>query len=179
MIINGIELKAYDDMYYVSRFGDVYSIYSKKFLKHYIDHDGYHRVDIHSKHIKVHKLVYETWKTKVVFGNCIRHLDDDKNNNYIGNLIVGTQKQNIDDCIKNGNRCPHAKSITLLDKEVDRVITFPSIKHFIQYDGHSNKSNSFSKYQKSIWFKNRYEIISVENVETIENYKKLLSQYSE
>ena len=35
--------------------------YSKKFLKHSYDVDGYHRVDIHRKHMKIHRLVYHTW----------------------------------------------------------------------------------------------------------------------
>lgn len=177
MIINGIELKKYDENYYVSKFGDVYSLYSKKFLKHYIDHDGYHRVDIHRKHIKVHKLVYQVWKSKVIFGECIRHIDDDKDNNCIYNLIIGTQQENIQDCIKNGNRLGNYKSITVFDKKENRQITFPSIKHLIEYDGHSNKSNSLYKYMKSKWFKERYDVISVENVETIENYELLKKQY--
>ena len=61
LIIDGKILKSYDNIYYVSEFGDVYSTYSKKFLKHSIDLNGYHRVDIHSKHMKVHILVYLTW----------------------------------------------------------------------------------------------------------------------
>ena len=32
LIIDGKILKKYDDMYYVSEYGDVYSIYCKKFL---------------------------------------------------------------------------------------------------------------------------------------------------
>ena len=75
-------LIGYDENYYISAYGDVYSKISKKFLKHYIDHDGYHRVDIHSKHIKVHKLVYLTWVGEIKNGNVIRHLDDDKDNNF-------------------------------------------------------------------------------------------------
>lgn len=47
MIIDGKEFKKYDNMYYISADGDVYSKYSHKCLKHNIDIDGYHRVDIH------------------------------------------------------------------------------------------------------------------------------------
>ena len=45
-----------DPTYYIGEYGEVYSTYSKKFLKQSIDLDGYLRVDIHGKHKKVHKL---------------------------------------------------------------------------------------------------------------------------
>lgn len=61
MIYNDKEFRSYDDDYYVSEHGDIYSRFKKGCLKHGVDCDGYHRVDIHGKHIKVHKLVYETW----------------------------------------------------------------------------------------------------------------------
>ena len=65
IIINEKLLKKYDDNYYVGEYGDVYSLYSRKFLKHNIDKDGYHRVDIHSKHVKIHKFVYLTGIGKI------------------------------------------------------------------------------------------------------------------
>ena len=104
IIIENKILKPYDKNYYVSEYGDVYSLYSKKFLKHQIDCDGYHRVDIHSKHIKIHKLVYLTWIGNVKKGEQINHKDDDKNNNHYSNLYIGSQKENIQDCIKNNHR---------------------------------------------------------------------------
>ena len=59
LILNGIVFKRYDDCYYVSADGEIFSMYSKKIIKHSIDVDGYHRVDIHGKHMKVHRLVYD------------------------------------------------------------------------------------------------------------------------
>ena len=61
MVIDNVEYAKYDDMYYVSKDGDVYSKYCNRLIKHSIDHDGYHRVDIHGSHVKVHRLVWAAW----------------------------------------------------------------------------------------------------------------------
>ena len=50
IIIGGKILKSFDNTYYVSEYGEIYSTYSKKFLKQSIDLDGYLRVDIHGTH---------------------------------------------------------------------------------------------------------------------------------
>ena len=158
VIINGIELRAFDETYYVSKNGDVYSTYSNKFLKHSIDHDGYHRVDIHSKHMKVHRLVYMTWveNNKDIQVN---HIDDNKDNNSLNNLYAGTQKENISDCIRNGNRAGHIGHITVLDKLTNEILTFSPMSDFIQYCGHQSKSGSVKKFFNKNWFKKRFDII--------------------
>ena len=85
--------------YYVSADGDVYSTFSKKLLKHYIDQDGYHRIDIYlnhkQKHVKIHKLVYLVWVGDIPKGYQLNHIDDNKDNNNYKNLYLGSQKENI------------------------------------------------------------------------------------
>lgn len=60
-ILNDFKPYPYNIAYLIGTNGDIFSTISNKFLKHYIDHDGYHRVDIYSNHVpihtKVHKLV--------------------------------------------------------------------------------------------------------------------------
>lgn len=177
MLINNEEYKSYDDNYYVNEYGKIYSIKLGRELKPNIDCDGYYRVDIYGKHIKVHKLVYLTWIGDIEQGKQINHKDDNKHNNHYTNLYLGTQKENILDCFKNNHRVGNIKSVTLKDNLNNKVITFPSIKEFIKYDGHSNKSNSFSKAKNKLWFKKRYTIINIENVETIERYNELKDNY--
>lgn len=106
LIFNDKIFKPYDNNYYVSNDGDIYSVYKKGLLKHNIDIYGYHRVD-----------------------------------------ILGKQ------------------------------ITFPSVKDFIIYSGHGNKSGSLNKCASKKWFKERYEIIERKSVETIESYNTLINDY--
>jgi len=169
--------KPYDDNYFISAYGDVYSKYSNKLLKHSIDIDGYHRVDIHGKHKKVHKLVYAIWVHPIKKNMQINHYDDNKNNNHWTNLYEGTQKENVYDQFKNNKRVGNIISIRLYDFQIDRIITFPSISHFINYSGHTCTNGAFNKLKKKKWFKSRYIIISKERVETIEQYKSLIKKY--
>lgn len=177
MNYNGKEFKQYDEMYSVSDDGDVYSSHKDGLLKHAIDKDGYHRVDIHGRHMKVHKLVYLTWGGAIPNGMQINHADDNKNNNHIANLYLGTQKKNIDDCLKNGHRVGNIHSVTIYDRCNDAVIMFPSVRDFITYSGRSSTSGSFSKIKGTKWFNNRFTIIEKKGVSTIESYKSIRAMY--
>ena len=103
MIIDNKEYTKIDDNYYISKYGDIYSVRSKRYLKHYINIDGYHRVDLYKKHKKIHILVYRYWIGDIPKGYQVNHKDDDKDNNYIENLYLGTQKENIHDCMNNNH----------------------------------------------------------------------------
>ena len=171
LIINEKIFKPYDESYYVSEDGDVFSLYSKKILKHTIDHDGYHRVDIHGKHIKIHKLVYLTWIGDLRQGEQINHKNDDKNNNHYTNLYAGTQKENIQDCISNGHRMGNIWYLTVYDKDTKKIITFCPASDFIEYSGHSCRNRSIKRMFNRNWFKKRYTIIDYKkkSVTTIED----------
>lgn len=166
MTINGIQYKKFNNDYYVSEFGDVYSCLSNKNLKHYIDKDGYHRVDIYinhkPKHFKVHKLVYLTWKGKIEQGKQINHYDDDKNNNHYTNLYLGTQKDNVLDCIKNGHKYINAHTIVIYDKKINKILCFSPMSDFLKYAGHPQSNGGVSRVFDKKWFKENYELIYIE-----------------
>lgn len=172
VVIDGKILKSYDELYLVSEYGDVYSTKYKKFLKHYITIHGYHRVDIHKKHIHVHKLVYLVWVGKIPKGLQINHIDDNKDNNHYSNLYVGSQKENILDCIKNNHRCGNVSKLIVFDKEVGKELTFCPATDFIKYSGHSCISRSLKKMMSKNWFKNRYTVIEYRK---ISNKEELIS----
>ena len=176
LIINEKVFKQYDKDYYVSEDGDVFSLYSKKILKHYIDLDGYHRVDIHSKHMKVHKLVYLVWVGNIHKGEQVNHIDDNKDNNNYTNLYVGSQKENIHDCMNNGHRQGNIWYLTVYDKEKDSMISFCPASQFIQYCGHPCHNQSVKRMFNKNWFKKRYEIIDYrkKSVTTIADECKLV-----
>lgn len=178
LIYNNIEFKSYDEMYYVSQNGDIFSTYKKGLLKHYIDNDGYHRVDIHSKHMKVHKLVFLVWNGDIPEDKQVNHYDDNKDNNNCTNLYLGDQKENIDDCIRNNHRIGNINPILIYDKKIEKEILFPSIKDFIEYTGHHITNGSISKLINRKWFKERFDIIKREGVTTIESYKSIRADYN-
>lgn len=178
MYYNNIEFKPYDDCYYVSANGDVFSKYKNGLLKHYIDLDGYHRVDIHGTHKKIHRMVYLVWNGQIPEGMQVNHYDDNKDNNNKDNLYVGSQKENISDCCKNKHRVGNINSITVYDKEKQIIINFPTIKDFILYTEHSIQNGSLSHIKNKKWFMQRFDIIEKKSVTTIESYKSIRANYN-
>ena len=170
MVLSGIEFRKYDDNYYVSADGEIYSVYLGRCLKHGIDHDGYHRVDIHGAHMKVHKLVYLTWYGDVPEGKQINHVDDNKDNNSYYNLYLGDQLENIADCIMNEHRCGNVFSVAVLNKETGCIEQYPMIKDFLESTGHPVGNGSLSKVKHRKWFVEKYVIL---NLERCRDYRKL------
>lgn len=162
MIIDEKEYRPYDDFYFVSDCGEIWSKYSNKILKHSIDLDGYHRVDIHGKHMKVHKLVFLTWVGPIDDEMQINHADDDKNNNFYKNLYLGTQQDNIRDCIYNGHRVGNTMRLTVLEKSTNNILEFEPAKTFFEYCGHSGINGGISRVITRKWFKQQYKFIGLE-----------------
>ncbi len=71
------------------------------------DRYGHHRLELDGITRKVHQLVAAAFiplPTNVNDAQCIRHIDDDKNNNRADNLCWGTHSQNLIDAYRNGRR---------------------------------------------------------------------------
>lgn len=78
-----------------------------KILTGYLNNSGYkvHSVHIDGKHWKfsAHALQAYTKFGDIIFETeCIRHLDDNKENNSFDNIDVGSNADNFQDSIKNG-----------------------------------------------------------------------------
>ena len=172
-IINGEEFKQcpINPIYYISRKGQIYSEFKKKFLTWNIDWLGYPRVDIcvdgKQKHFKVHRLVWITWIGNLKKDEQLNHKDDDKLNPSLDNLYIGTQKENIRDCINNGHRCGYVFSLRVFDRETGKIETFCPANKFIEYSGHSCASGSIVKMMRRNWFKSRYEVIYFKQIESV------------
>lgn len=77
----------------------------KRELKNQINNKhGHLKISLGRKNqLLVHRLVYETFAGDIPKGFYVRHLNDVPNDNRIENLAVGTQIDNMQDCIKLGN----------------------------------------------------------------------------
>jgi hypothetical protein len=179
IILNKKVFKKFDENYYISSDGQVYSLYSKKILKWNYDCDGYPRVDIHGKHKKIHLLVYKVWVGNIPEGQQVNHIDDDKNNPSVDNLYIGTQKDNKRDCINNGHCVANTYYITVFDKDIGKVLTFCPANKFIEYSGHSNKNGSIKKFFNKNWFKKRYEVIEYKNISNFDMLKSVTTMADE
>lgn len=90
------DIKGYEGLYQVSNLGNVKSLKTNKILKKI--QGQYYNVGLYNnrikKHIKIHRLVAETFLSNLNNYDCINHKDENKFNNNVENLEWCTKKQN-------------------------------------------------------------------------------------
>lgn len=149
--------------YYASEDGQIYSLYSDIILDPYITNSGHKRVDIYHdgkcRHEFVHRIVYECWVGKIPEGLQINHKNDNKDDNHYSNLYCGNQKENIYDCIRNGNRVGNFKLLMVEDKNTGDILEFLPASEFFDYCNHNNLNGSVSRVFKRKWFIDNYNLI--------------------
>lgn len=94
--------------YMISDHGRVWSQKTQQFIKPKpMDIQGHLgvclRVEGRPIYKYIHRLMAEAFIPNPKKYPIVRHLNDDRDDNYLSNLAWGTQKDNIDDCYKNGN----------------------------------------------------------------------------
>ncbi len=98
-----------DPNYWVSTHGRIYSTKSNQFLKaKKMDKHGHvgfaiYRPGDKPKYNYLHRLMAKAFIPNPDNDPVVRHLTDDPDYNVIDNLAWGTQKDNMRDCIENGN----------------------------------------------------------------------------
>lgn len=136
MIVDGIQLKRYphNENYWVSRCGKVWSEdrldrlgrhWPGRWLTSVLNSGGYPCVMLYPQRVRtVHRLVLETYvgdrPTKFP---CCRHLDGNKENNYLDNLKWGTDAENQQDRFLHGTaNLGEGHPMAKFDEETIRVI---------------------------------------------------------
>lgn len=182
IIIEGKEFKqvAINKTYFISSDGLVYSSFSKrllKLMKRSYDNKKYYYVDIFvggkQKHITIHRLVYETWVGSISPNMQVNHKNDNSLDNRVENLYIGTQSDNIRDCIYNGHRVGSTKLFIVYDRHVDKTLTFCPANDFISYCGHTSKNGSIKRFFTKNWFKKRYIIIEFRSIVDLNELKSV------
>lgn len=121
------EILGYPD-YEVDEYGSVRNKRTLKILKARLSKSGYLRINLKKKTVYVHRLVANAFLANPYGYTQINHKDEDKRNNYYGNLewcdvaynnAYGTRQE----------RCDHArgKSVVASSGDVD-IKEYPSIK---------------------------------------------------
>ena len=119
-------VNGYEGFYEVDRKGNVYSLdrfdgrmnRRGKKLKEDLNSVNYSRVTLSksgkTKRVFVHRLVYESYYGEIPEGLQIHHIDEDKQNNSIKNLLAVTQRQN-------NHFSREALGYKLTQKDVDHI----------------------------------------------------------
>ena len=92
-------MPGYEEYYYISKYGDIYSIRTGKYLKFKKSHNGYHSAQLNvngkAKEIRINRAVAEAWIPNPNNYEFVNHIDFNIENNYYKNLEWCTHKQNM------------------------------------------------------------------------------------
>lgn len=140
----------YEGLYSATDDGQIYSEYSKKFLKQRLNRKGYWQVSLRkdgkTKTYETHRLIAITFLKNPNNLPCVNHISENKTNNCINNLEWCTYKYNINYGTANARRAA-TLGRPVYCKELDK--TFSSISEAAREIGvnnnclnyHLNKNN--------------------------------------
>lgn len=158
-----IELNDYPS-YYICKEG--YVMHNGKILKpHKGDKSGHLNIrfgkkrsaELKSRGIPsepyIHRLVAETFLYNSKNDPVVRHLDDDVDNNHVDNLAWGTQRDNHDDCVRNGNYRPFTDEIREKSYTLSRrpVLCYTPDGEVIEYRGVSEAARLLGLQESNVW----------------------------
>jgi len=118
--------------YYVTKDGQIYSLWKGGYLTQSKKLDGYMEVCLSSltiqKHYLVHRLVASAYLPSDETRPFVNHIDADRSNNCLNNLEYVTSHENLKHSYATGNNAKFKKSVKMIDP-IKKVVlrTFESI----------------------------------------------------
>lgn len=183
LYINNMEFRQFrDSIYYVSEFGHIYSTYVNRIiypLQRKTRGKIYYYIDIWNEelqkqqHIPLHHIVWIAWVGEIPYNYQINHIDDCTDDNWLENLYMGSQKENINDCKSNNHRCGNIYILKIYDKLINKELTFCPASNFIEYSGHSSSNGGIARMLNRKWFKERYTILEYRPILNVYEYKSV------
>lgn len=134
--INCFNIK--EGYYSIDEYGNVYSKTYKRYLSPKLMKDGYLDLSLVCndgirRHFRIHRLVAEIYIGNPEDFPIVLHLDNDKTNNYYGNLKWGTISENTQQAYDDGC-CSCNKPCYLYNKETMELIEeFISVSELARY----------------------------------------------
>ena len=145
--------------YMISDHGRVWSERTQRFLKPKpMDNHGHlgvsMRVGGRTVYRYIHQLMAQAYLPNPNDLPIVRHLDDDPSNNYLDNLQWGTQKDNYEDCRRNGHAhyiTPEEREIGLGKMRIPILATNISTGQKTRFVGQSEAARTLGIQQANIW----------------------------
>lgn len=131
------DIKGYEGLYKISNYGDVWTVGDgnrrARKLKPSVS-EGYFTVNLYknkkAKSFRVHRLVAEAFIPNIENKRTVNHIDENKLNNYVGNLEWATDKENANHGSRtNRSSVGRYKAVLQLSPDEEPIRIFKSIKH--------------------------------------------------
>lgn len=118
--------------YYISEYGDVYSVKNNIILHQFLDKNGYYYISFRSgkeeKKIKIHRIVAETYIENPENKPQVNHKNGIKTKNHKSNLEWATASENTQHSFDIGLQIPKYKTVYQYDLNNNFIAKYKSLK---------------------------------------------------
>ena len=119
---------------------------------------GYYSVYVNKKHIKVHRLVSETYLSNPNNLPEVNHIDEDKSNNNLSNLEWISRKDNITHS-KETIRKSHLKKWIIVEENTNNKTVVEDLTDWCEENNINKKTLYHTQPHKKNWFHKGYKLI--------------------
>lgn len=117
--------------YFISEYGDIYSLRNKILMKNFIDRNGYKYISIRQKgkekKYKIHRLVALAYIPNPENKPTVNHITGDKTKNHYSVLEWATVSENTKHAFDNKLAIPNKKTVLQFDINGNFIQTFDSV----------------------------------------------------
>lgn len=146
-LLKKVDVEGFEGLYQITEAGEVYSLYTDRFLTHKVYPNGYAAVNLykygkcHTRYI--HRLVATAFVPNPLGLLVVMHKDNDKLNNCVCNLKWGTSVDNAQAAMMDGI-CNVGKKVLQLSKDGAVLNTYNSMSEAARALGKPSQTGGLS-----------------------------------
>lgn len=171
------DIPGYEGLYQVSSLGHIksFKLNKERYLKQFINQDGYYCVELNSKHFKVHQIIAITFLNHKPCGNkvVVDHINNIKADNRVDNLQLISHRNN---CSKDRKTTTGFTGVSI-HKQTNKYRSYLKIgKEQISLGLYNNIQDAHIIYQTAIKLIDKFDGDKKKFRELVLNYQPQLDE---